>query len=272
MKKYMATLAVMTLLATPAFCGKEGYTLLYQARSKKSLSLGPTGIWGYGPGASKTGDNPNFFVVNRAEVGSPSHGMIREFDIITGVNGKPFSDASDPRLDLAFAIEDAEAKDGELHLDVNRGGKAIIVTINLDKIPAYSPTWPFNCERTETILINAAEFLKREQMPEGDIVADDGSIGPLMGGLFWLAMGEPRYMQNACRMAYLFKERLEAGKTGNCWTLGYTGLLFAEYYNMTGDRGILPAMENVCSKLAKSQMPSGGWSHGQYTGVHRLRV
>jgi hypothetical protein len=116
------------------------------------------------------------------------------------------------------------------------------------------------------MLRDACEFLRREQMPEGDIVADDGNIGPVLGGLVWLSTGEPRYLMNAVHAAYWYKEQCEAGKSGWCWTQGYGGLLLTEYYHMTGDKNILPGIEKIADILARGQMPSGGWSHGGYSG------
>jgi Family of unknown function (DUF6288)/HEAT repeats len=266
MIKKSALFAMMILIAGFAFCQEEGFTLINAPRTSR-FNLGPTGVWGYGSsGKTKGGLVLNFFVVDHAEVGSPADGLVKENDLITGVNGKPFVDGEDPRIAMAFAIEDGEAKDGKLRLDLTRGGTPVQVTLKLQKIPAYSPTWPFDCARTDTVLKNACEYLRQEQMPEGDVSADDGNIGPTQAGLLWLATGEPRYLQNAVCAAYWYKEQCEAGKSGWCWTEGYGGLLMAEYYNMTGDTNILAGIENIARIIAKGQMPSGGWSHGGYSG------
>jgi hypothetical protein len=252
----------MVVMASVAFCGEDGYAK-YIANGD-AFVLGPTGIKGKGAKEEGTID---LFSVSEVEIGSPAHGLVREFDVITGVNGKPFPKKSDARINLGYAIIDSEAKDGKLSLQINRRGKPREVVIQLDRIPDYSPTWPFDCARTDTMLVNACDFLAREQLPSGQMPSDEGLIGENHSGLLWLAMGEPRYLKNAMRSAYWFSdyilkhERLGHTPGWGPWQCGYGALLLAEYYQMTGDRNILPALKAVCGFITRGQGSSGGWSH-----------
>jgi Family of unknown function (DUF6288)/HEAT repeats len=272
MSRIVVLLSIMICAALPTLSMEGGYDRLYaKGEDTVLLNLGPTGLWGYGPKGvhhRSEGKDPNFIVVQRAEPGSPAYGLILPHDVITGANGKAFPEGEDARMYLAYAIVDSEAKDGKLHLQITRGGTPITVVLRLARIPDYSPTWPFDCERTDTMLIDACDFLAREQMPAGDVVADDGYIGPVQAGLLWLAMGEPRYLENARRAAYWFVDFARSKRSESCWNwpLGYGGMLLAEYYQMTGDQGILPGLELVVARISAGQLPSGGWSHKPYDG------
>lgn len=269
MKQTLICLTTMLAVASSALCKETDYLRVHVAgEGNVEFNLGPTGIWGYGPHAQKRQLGPNYLVVGRVEAGSPAHGLVRLYDRITGANGKPFPAGEDPRYYLAHAIIDSEAKDGDLELLVTRGDKAIKVVVPLEIVPDYSPTWPVDCARTDTMLRNACEYLAREQMPRGEVVADDGYIGPTGAGLLWLAVGEPKYLENARRAAYWFADSARANELGKfrAWTYSYGALLLAEYYQMTGDTNVLADLEYAVAEIAKGQMPSGGWGHGFYSG------
>jgi Family of unknown function (DUF6288) len=261
----------LAVWVSAGFCAEGGgYALLHATGHQ--FNLGPTGIWGTGVEVS---GNVNYFTVQRVEAGSPAHGLIQEQDVIIGANGKSFPKGDDALIYLGYAMIDSEAKDGKLRLQISRGGSPLEVTVKLDKIPDYSPAWPFNCARTDRFLSDACDYLAREQLPGGEVSADDGRIGPTQAGLLWLAMGEPKYLENARRAAYWFMEDwLQANeKSGNgfyfgSWTCGYGTLLMAEYYQMTGDRNMLPGLELAAKVMAKGQMPSGSWSHYFYDGYN----
>jgi len=265
-------LAAVFMAPSTGLCKKGGYVRVHAAARCEGINLGPTGIRGYGP--EGTSESPNFFIVDRVESGSPADTLVHINDIITGVNGKAFLKSNDPRVELAYAIIDSESKDGKLNLQVTRGGGNTPkdVVISLPRVPDYSPTWPFDCPRTERMLKNACDYLAREQTPNGKIEADDGFIGPTQAGLLWLAMGEPLYLENARRAAYWFSDMIQTleSKGQNLawgpWGSGYGGLLLAEYYQMTGDRQVLPGLEATAKQIARGQMPSGGWSHGFFGG------
>ena len=49
---------------------------------------------------------------------------------------------------------------------------------------------------------------------------------------------------------------------GNNWGPGYTLISLCEYYLLTGDKEVLPAIRGHVRALEKNQMSSGGWGHG----------
>jgi hypothetical protein len=260
MKTVLAVCAVVALLS-PHASGKEAVYLREHIGwgGYAPFNLGPTGVW-----AKRHKD---CFEVERVDPGSPAHGLIHRYDVVTGVNGSDFPEYPPPRMYLGHAIINSEADDGTLVLHVRRAGREIMVALQLDPLPDYSTTWPFDCKRTNTLLTNACDYLAREQMPKGDVVADDGYIGPTGAGLLWLAMGEPQYLENARRAAYWFVDFVRETGNGGSWTVGYGTLLVAEYYHMTGDKKVLPDLQFLADHIAGGQMPSGGWSHGSYNGT-----
>lgn len=236
--------------------------------------LGPTGIFAYGPYGAKAHGKPdrNWFVVISITPKSPAEGHVFPDDVITGANGAAFPEGVDARIPLGRAIIDSEAADGTLTLSINHRGKDMQVPLQLTPIGAHSPTWPFACARTDTMVTDACRFLQEEQLPNGYIPADEGKIGTSSGGLLFLGSGQPEYLENARRAAYWFADLvtdLEAkGETlgWGPWAGGYGGILLAEYYQMTGDKGILPGLEILARQVARGQLPSGGWGHNFFNG------
>ncbi len=218
MKQLVATLFLVACISTSAFGQEEGRYAVHTSggSAKMQFNLGPTGIWATRPntGGRRPKLTSSNFIVSRIEPGSPAIGFVKPNDVITGVNGTPSPEGIDPRATIAHAIIDAEAKDGKLNLQIIRRGTPMTVTVTLKKLPDYSPTWPYDCKRSETMLYNACDYMAGEQMPVGDVVADDGNIGPTQAGLMWLASGEPRYLQNAVRAAYWYAGQVEAGEYG----------------------------------------------------------
>lgn len=251
-----------------------------ETQNARKWLLGPTGIFAYGPyGPSwylhhfrDYEQDRNWFVVLSLIPDSPAVGHIFPDDVITGANGKAFPKGEDARVHMGRAIIDSEAADGVLKLSVNRKGKPIEVEIQLTPIGGHSATWPFNCPRTERMVTDACRFLQEEQLPSGYIPADEARIGTSHGGLLLLGTGEPQYLENARRAAYWFADLVtgleEQGErlSWGAWSGSYAAILMAEYYQMTGDRGILPALEISAAQIARGQMPSGGWGHGYFNG------
>lgn len=264
MRNKIVCVVGVLLVATQAFCAEGEYARVFRG-SADNVNLGPTGITGMG---IKIDNKIEFFVVTNVERGSPADGIIREDDVINGANGVAFPKQGDARKNLGYAIIDSQAKNGRLHLQVIRGTQKSVETVQLDRIPDFSATWPFACERTDMMLAAACDFLDREQQPSGEVPSDEGLIGQTQSGILFMAMGEPRYLDNGRRAAYWYGDKiLEHVRKGSSpgwgpWQCGYGGLLMAEYYEMTGDRGILPALKAVCKFITDGQTSAGGWSHG----------
>jgi hypothetical protein len=215
--------------------------------------FGPTGMNGW-----IFGDK---LVVREVENGSPADKIALPNDIILTVNGKALG--SEPLKTLGLQIEPSE-RTGKLAVQVLRGGVKKNLTIPMRKLGAIGADWPFNCAKSRAIHIDACEYLARIQNTDGTF---DGKIhvGFALNGLTWLASDNPKYLENARRLAYGYRKYFDPESTNTTnWGWGYMGLFLAEYYLKTGDRTILPICEAVADTLARSQLPCGSWGHGPY--------
>ncbi|MDP6502088.1 MAG: DUF6288 domain-containing protein, partial [Planctomycetota bacterium] len=93
-------------------------------------------------------------------------------------------------------------------------------------------------------------------------------------GGFWtiqylLASGDPRALELARRGIYSmvkseYKKRTDPW--GNCWVLSYKLVTLCEYYLLTGDSAVLPAIRFHADQLSLNQYPMGTWGHGAPSG------
>ena len=170
-------------------------------------------------------------------------------DVIVGVNGRVFPEWEDPRAPLGYAIAAAQTKafNGKLTLHVGRDGKIVDVTIALPIATAYDEDDPYAGERARQVAADAVAYV----MKEGD--------DTFWMDLFLLACGDEQAIA-------LVRDRLRKASTaetvGNNWAPGYTLISLCEYYLLTGDQEVLPAIRGHVRGLEKNQMFNGGWGHG----------
>jgi len=212
----------------------------------KERHLGPTGMFGV--------TSPKDIAIVKVEPGSPADGLIKPGDIITAAGGIPFKDQT--RQQLAAAIDKAEAT-GKLTLTRKDGS-----TVNL-KIPilgSYADTAPYKCQKTDLIITRAADFII-----ESKKFGRDGFPIALLG---LLATGEPKYIdfvKNEVHQAGWAKPDTKLTLdtyARTAWNWGYTALFLGEYYLLTKDDYVLPALEAYTVALAKGRDAGGLWGHG----------
>ncbi len=193
--------------------------------------------------------------VHGIEEGSPAEGSgLRPGQIIESINGESLRDI-DPRIQLGNMITAAEAADGVLNMRVAEepGGPAEEVVVRIPALGGYSPTWPLDCEKSDRIVRDYAEYLKS---PGADLGLAD------MGMLFLMSTGDPEDTAFVGEWA----RGLENVPTIP-WHLGYGGLAICEYYLRTGDREVLPIIQARADKLVEMEN-NGGW--GQRTAIAHL--
>ena len=170
-------------------------------------------------------------------------------DVIVGVNGLVFPKWEDPRVPLGYAIAAAQtrAHDGKLTLHAGRDGKIVDLTIALPVSTPYDEAHPYACERARQVAGDAVAYV----MKEGD--------DTFWMDLFLISCGDEQAIA-------LVRDRLRKASTaetvGNNWGPGYTLISLCEYYLLTGDKDVLPAIRGHVRGLEKNQMHSGGWGHG----------
>jgi len=213
----------------------------------KEHHLGPTGLFGV--------TSPTDIKITKVRAGSPADGKIKVGDVIVGAGAATFKDNT--RRQLADAIDQAETHQakGVLTLTLKGGRK---VNLQLKVLGAYSGTAPYNCSKTDAIITQTADYLvKSRKFGRGSM-----NIGLL--GL--LATGEQKYIdvvKGALHQAPWAKPdiKLTLQGTSKAWSWGYTTLLLCEYYLLTGDEYVLPAVKAYSVAVARGRDAAGLWGH-----------
>jgi Family of unknown function (DUF6288)/HEAT repeats len=237
---------------------------------KLTYNLGATGLrgWIYTKAANnldaaqgRTTLASRQILVTHVGTGSPADGVVKVDDVILGVEGKPFSD--DARKNMAMTIQKAEteAMGGVLKLSVSRGGTVQELSIKLAVMGTYSATAPWKCEKSARILDQACKVLEKEKIEQNWV----GSIQ----GLALLATGKPEYLpklQDFARSLAALQvdpnKKPDGPVWGETWQLAYRNLFLCEYYLITRDKEVLPAVDNIALSLARGQGMYGTFGHG----------
>ena len=201
-------------------------------------------------------------VVERLVEGSPADGKLQAGDHILGVGGKLL--AGDIHRLFAERINEAETAEGKgiLKLKVKRSGaegtagEALTVALQLQVLGAYSRTAPFDCPKTDAIITRTAEKLLKS-----------GQMGRLKIGLLGLlATGEQKYIQHVGKVLHgsAFARpgiQLSPGASYVNWPWSYQLMTLCEYYLLTGDKYVLPAIKAYAVTIAEGQDAAGLWNH-----------
>ncbi|MEM7395546.1 MAG: DUF6288 domain-containing protein, partial [Verrucomicrobiota bacterium] len=203
-------------------------------------------------------------LINRIDPGSPADGLLQQGDLILGIDGKPF--AEDARKALGRAIDEAEKSEnkGELHLirwrprpdATPRMGDTENITLRLPVLGAFSDTAPFDCPKSTKIMDAALKQL-----------AADPKMGHLEP-LAFLASGKPEYIELVRKHIHEAKwARPDLNislKSGGliAWGCGFRNMILTEYYLLTGDDYVLPAIREYSIKISMGQSDAGTWGHG----------
>jgi len=185
---------------------------------------------------------------------SPADGVMKVDDVILGAGGKLFAD--DARKSIAVAIQEAEkeASGGILTLTRWRSGKTEEVQLKLRVMGTYSDTAPYHCPKSKRIFDEACKVLGKE--PLGGDWCDP------VNGLALLATGNPEYLPKVQAYARSMAPKELHLQGCDTWGWGYKNLFLCEYYSLTGDKEVLPAIQKYTVALAKSQSMYGTFGHG----------
>jgi hypothetical protein len=212
----------------------------------KEHHLGPTGLFGI--------TSPTDIKITKVEQGSPADGKIKVDDVIVAAGGLPFKDDTRPQLAAAIDQAETEKAKGILTLTLKDGTK---VDLQLKVMGTYSDTAPYNCPKTDAIITQTAEVLGKSH--------EFSAHGLPIDLLGLLATGEPRFVEvvkNEIHAAPWAKPDLKLSLAQSAvWGWGYTNLLLAEYYLLTGDKYVLPALKTYSVALAEGRDAAGLWGH-----------
>jgi hypothetical protein len=267
------SLAVFPLAAPPVLAAPPDLTapgVTAGIDRKLTYNLGATGMRGWIH--TKAADNLDAaqgrttlasrqILVTHVGAASPADGVVQVDDVILGVEGRPFGD--DARKSIALAIQEAEteAKGGVLKLTVARGGETRELALKLAVMGSYSESAPWDCAKSKRIFEQACEVLDKEKLTGGWTGA--------IQGLALLATGNPDYLPKLRELARglaavdVDPARKPSGPVwGDAWDLGYRNLFLCEYFLVTRDPGVLPAIKNIALLLARGQSMYGTFGHG----------
>jgi hypothetical protein len=239
--------------------GGKGNTLTYHLRLPPKPGL----LYNYGPTGFLAKRYPDHLVVDLVDKGSPSDGKLQVGDIILAVDGKAIK--GNVFELFTECIDKAESKQGGgiLKLKVKRPGvkdapaKDLAVELKLKVLGDYSPTAPTNCPKTNAIITQTADYLVK-----------NGNVGILKSGLLGLlATGEKKYIDHVgkvlrgCNFANPDNDAALPKSGYVCWYYAYQALILTEYYLLTGDKYVLPAIKMHAITIAKGQDSAGLWNH-----------
>lgn len=188
--------------------------------------------------------------VKNVEDGSPAAatGKLKPGQIIETINGAKLHDI-DPRIQLGQIITAAEASDGIVKLTVkdSASAPALEVIVKIPILGAYSKTWPLKCPKSDKIVRDFADYLKKPG-------ASSGFSGIAM--LFLLGTGDDKDLETVRRWVHGLAGK-EAARYA--WHLGYGGIPLCEYYLRTGDQVTLPVIQKWVDSAVAGEF-LGGWS------------
>lgn len=237
---------------------------------KLTYNLGATGLRGWihtkaannlDAAQGRTTTASRQILVTHVGANSPADGVVKVDDVILGVDEKPFAD--DARKSFALAIQQAEteAKGGALKLMVSRGGQVRELALKLEVMGSYSDSAPWDCAKSKRILEEACKVLEKEPMkPDWT-----GSIQ----GLALLATGNPDYLPKLKEFARSMAaaevdpdKKPQGSVWGDTWNMGHRNLFLCEYFLVTRDQEVLPAITDNTLALARGQSMYGTFGHG----------
>ena len=248
------------------------------------LNLGPTGIR-----ARIDGERPDELVVKYVfqDGKSPAKGLVNAGDIIIGANGKKFKTShrfgrnlrggggwDGPLLELAGHLEDSQGKDGKLELTIYPGGVRTdqkTATLQLRPVGRFAPTFPYQCERSATMLEELCDFMVMDYESSNWKKANSFGGGPHGKAHQLLALmgsGIPKYdrLVEENMERYYGKSYNPAGGGFAMWGWGFDAIVMGEYYLLTQDRKLESAMESLTKAMPQ------GCHNGDGIYTHRSQI
>jgi hypothetical protein len=224
-------------------------------------NLGITGLR-----AQLVADQSKALLVRYVFPKSPADGLVQIGDLIVGAGGQLFEHphrngygeqvfgADGPIAELARVLEDCQGVDGKLSLTLQRGGETKDVILDVgSKYGSFAATYPGTCAKSDKILAELLEYVAKHQQ-------EDGSFGDPVDNTFaplaLLATGDAKYLPALERnVRYHSREcRAKENRYGLVnWTYMTAAIVMSEYYLATGEKWVLPELQEVHDRLARSQ-------------------
>jgi hypothetical protein len=210
---------------------------------------------------------PTHLVVRYVFAKTPASGRVRVGDHVVGAGGRSFETPHQngygmevfgpkgPLLDFAVALEECQGESGrgQLKLELLRDGARLETMLDVGKrYGSFSATFPADCRKSEKILAELLEFLLRAQR-------DDGSFGNPVHDTFaplaLLASGQRKHLAGVERNVRYHARTTKPSDDDSLinWRTMAAAIVMSEYFLATGERWVLPELEEVRDFLYSSQ-------------------
>ncbi|MDZ4829003.1 MAG: DUF6288 domain-containing protein [Phycisphaerae bacterium] len=234
-------------------------------------NLGPTGAKGWIFAREFDTSEARQILIGSVAKGSPAEEVLKPGDVIVGVGDKPFDADARRAFAEALAAAESEAGHGSLTLLRWREGTVSSIAIALEPRKSFSGTSPWNCAKAARIIEDGCRSIAQRGFPGGSIDKPtrgdnwDPEVLNSVNAMALLASGKPEYLALVSEYArkvgpkeldLVMREGLYA------WTWGYAALFLTEYYLVTKDDFVLPAIREYAHKIAIGQSEVGTWGHG----------
>ena len=280
-------LRLVPLLATAAVCQAKDtpppdLTKTVVEDTSHTYHLGPTGArgWIHMVAFRATPDDyEQYFctaksrqiLITKVAEGSPADGVLEPGDVILGIGDQPFE--NDARRTFADAIDKAEREEnkGKLHLlrwrpeqpdaedaTTRSEGSSEAVTIPLRVMPDFSRTAPYDCPKSEVIIADAKKRILEHGLDDRLHI---GALGLLATGDKDAIEAVREFIQSSGIASSELNLTVEKPRSMVSWSWSYAALLLGEYYQITGDESVLPALQEYAVHIAKGQAICGSWGH-----------
>ncbi len=235
----------------------------------RDFNLGPTGARGWAYHVSKDTSESRQILVTAIEAGSPADGLLAEGDVILGADGlgtAPVNFIADARKSLATAIADAEAQSpATLKLLRWRADTTSVIDITLQTLGTYSATAPYSCPKSQLILqqglahVMNSETAGRYSFGTLSLLAGNDPSDPENTARMARAQTEMQSLiPNAATITELMSDQRDASSV---WQRGHTLIALAEYYLLTNDATVLPAIEAYSVNISRNHSMFGTAGH-----------
>ncbi len=227
-------------------------------------NLGITGLR-----AQLVADQPKALLIKYVFPSSPAAGHVEVGDLILGAGGELFQEphrngygekvfgADGPLSEFAQVLEACQSGDsqGKLSLTLQRGNEMKEVVLDVgQKYGTYSATYPGTCAKSDKVLAELLAYLVEHQ-------SEDGSFGNPVHNTFaplaLLASGDAKYLPAIERNVRLHCRETRPGDKRYYdlinWSYMSAAIVLSEYYFATGEKWVLPELQEVPDHLAKGQ-------------------